>query len=127
MSKPKKIRGYQIALRVGLTWKVFASYAEALGTPFSSAQNSLPEKEALVLEERVRAHLRVLDEEAKIGKGEGSGTFEVFHVEPSKGLHAQYDELAEEAILRSTPKRKQQKSPRRHVLRQQSAVLSDVS
>lgn len=126
MPKPKKIRGYQIALRLGMNWKVFSSYAEALGYNFASAQNSLLEEDALKLEQRVREQLEPQKKTNGANPSEGSGSFEVFNVEPPKGIYAQYAELAEEVMVQNAPARKNRKSPRKHTIRRKSAALSDI-
>lgn len=126
MPKPKKIRGYQIALRLGMTWKVFASHAEALGYNFASAQNSLLEEEALQLEQRVRGQLAPQKKTNGAANPEESGNFEVFEVEPPKGIYAQYADLAEEALVHNAPARKNRKPPRKHTIRRKSATLSDI-
>ena len=59
MARQRRMRGYQMAAKLFLTWKEFAGYAREFGHAFTSAQNSLPQDEALALIEKVQ-HVREL-------------------------------------------------------------------
>ena len=59
MARQRRMRGYQMAAKLFLTWKEFAGYAREFGHTFTSAQNSLPQDEALALIEKVQ-HVREL-------------------------------------------------------------------
>ena len=63
MSKSKKIRVYEMAERIGISYKTFRVYAGSLGTTITSPLKSFEEDEALsMIEEVTRLHHEQADE-----------------------------------------------------------------
>ena len=58
MAKIKKMRGYQMAKQLEMSWNEFQKYTKAIGNPMASSLKTMEESEALVLMAKVRRHIQ---------------------------------------------------------------------